>query len=138
MTDTVRYAIGFGPLGELAHRASCGRDVEAIFDHRRAGIPPLLRRHAACRALADGGGARPSKMRLTPGQVAGYSPSEHQATTPSFRTTSARFVIPPGSKYAPNAARSRPWARSPRAAGSSTPSFSRNAVCDDEASVETP
>ncbi len=42
MTDTVRYAIGFGPLGALAHRVLVRRDVEAIFDHRAAVIGPLL------------------------------------------------------------------------------------------------
>ena len=35
MTDTVRYAVGFGPLGELAHRLFVRRDLEAIFDFRR-------------------------------------------------------------------------------------------------------
>lgn len=35
MRDVVRYAIGFGPLGALAHRAFVRRDVEAIFDFRR-------------------------------------------------------------------------------------------------------
>src|SRR4051794_1731961 len=35
MTDRVRYAIGFGPFGELARRAFVRRDVEAIFDFRR-------------------------------------------------------------------------------------------------------
>jgi len=34
MRDTVRYAIGFGPFGALAHRAFVKRDVEAIFDFR--------------------------------------------------------------------------------------------------------
>ena len=34
MTDVVRYAIGFGPLGELAHRLFVRRDVAAIFDFR--------------------------------------------------------------------------------------------------------
>ncbi|MCU0257684.1 MAG: SRPBCC family protein [Solirubrobacteraceae bacterium] len=42
MTDVVRYAIGFGPLGELAHRALVRRDVEAIFDFRAEAIGPLL------------------------------------------------------------------------------------------------
>jgi ligand-binding SRPBCC domain-containing protein len=42
MTDTVRYAIGFGVLGELAHRLFVRRDVEAIFDFRREAILPLL------------------------------------------------------------------------------------------------
>lgn len=44
MTDTVRYAIGFGPLGEVAHRALVRRDVEAIFDYRREALVPLLER----------------------------------------------------------------------------------------------
>ena len=44
MTDTVRYAIGFGPLGDLAHRLFVRRDVEAIFDFRGEAIVPLLRR----------------------------------------------------------------------------------------------
>ncbi len=44
MTDTVRYAIGFGALGELAHRAFVRRDVEAIFDFRREAILQLLAR----------------------------------------------------------------------------------------------
>jgi hypothetical protein len=42
MTDTVRYAIGLGPLGEVAHRALVRRDVEAIFAYRREVIAPLL------------------------------------------------------------------------------------------------
>jgi ligand-binding SRPBCC domain-containing protein len=41
MRDTVRYAIGWGALGELARRAFVRRDVEAIFDYRREA---LLRR----------------------------------------------------------------------------------------------
>jgi ligand-binding SRPBCC domain-containing protein len=36
MRDVVRYAIGFGPFGALAHRAFVRRDVEAIFDFRHA------------------------------------------------------------------------------------------------------
>ena len=42
MTDTVRWAIGFGPLGEMARRAFVQRDVEGIFDHRARVIGPLL------------------------------------------------------------------------------------------------
>ena len=42
MTDSVRYAIGFGGLGDLAHRLFVRRDVEAIFDFRRGAIEPLL------------------------------------------------------------------------------------------------
>jgi ligand-binding SRPBCC domain-containing protein len=34
MRDTVRYAVGFGPLGELAHRLVVERDLQAIFDFR--------------------------------------------------------------------------------------------------------
>jgi ligand-binding SRPBCC domain-containing protein len=47
MRDTVRYAVGFGPLGELAHRLLVRRDVEAIFDYRAERIPALLGAHAA-------------------------------------------------------------------------------------------
>jgi hypothetical protein len=42
MTDRVRYAVGFGPFGELAVRALVRRDVEAIFAFRREAIVPLL------------------------------------------------------------------------------------------------
>ncbi len=42
MVDTVRYAVGFGPLGELANRLLVRRDVEAIFDFRAREIPGLL------------------------------------------------------------------------------------------------
>ena len=38
MRDTVRYAIGFGPLGELAHRLLVRRDLEAIFAFRAAAV----------------------------------------------------------------------------------------------------
>jgi len=42
MTDTVRYAVGLGPLGTVAHRVLVRRDVEAIFDYRREALGPLL------------------------------------------------------------------------------------------------
>jgi ligand-binding SRPBCC domain-containing protein len=42
MRDTVRYAIGFGPLGSLAARAFVHRDVAAIFDFRREAVLPAL------------------------------------------------------------------------------------------------
>ena len=41
MRDTVRYAIGFGPLGELAHRLVVRRDLEAIFAFRHAAVARL-------------------------------------------------------------------------------------------------
>jgi len=43
MRDVVRYAIGFGPFGELAHRLLVRRDLEQIFAFRAAEIPRLLR-----------------------------------------------------------------------------------------------
>lgn len=42
MRDTVRYALGLGPLGELAHRLVVRRDLEAIFAHRARVVPGLL------------------------------------------------------------------------------------------------
>jgi ligand-binding SRPBCC domain-containing protein len=36
--DRVRYAIPFGPLGELANRVLVRRDVEGIFDYRRDAV----------------------------------------------------------------------------------------------------
>ena len=44
MTDTVRYAIGFGLLGRLAHKLFVQKDIEAIFNHRARVIPTLLAR----------------------------------------------------------------------------------------------
>jgi ligand-binding SRPBCC domain-containing protein len=41
MRDTVRYAIGFGMLGALAHRLIVRRDLEAIFDYRAARVGDL-------------------------------------------------------------------------------------------------
>ena len=38
MRDTVRYAIGFGPVGELAHRLLVRRDLEAIFAFRHEAV----------------------------------------------------------------------------------------------------
>jgi ligand-binding SRPBCC domain-containing protein len=42
MRDTVRYAIGFGPLGAVAARAFVHRDVASIFDFRRDAVVPAL------------------------------------------------------------------------------------------------
>lgn len=52
MTDTVRYAIGFGPLGTFAHRLVVERDVAAIFDHRAAVVDDLVQRDIARRGAA--------------------------------------------------------------------------------------
>ena len=42
MRDTVRYAIGFGALGEIARRAVVARDLDAIFAFREARVPELV------------------------------------------------------------------------------------------------
>ena len=42
MTDTVRYALPFGPLGCLAHRVLVRRDLERIFDFRERAVPARL------------------------------------------------------------------------------------------------
>jgi ligand-binding SRPBCC domain-containing protein len=41
--DHVRYALPFGPLGRLAHALSVRRDLERIFDYRRAAVAALAR-----------------------------------------------------------------------------------------------
>jgi ligand-binding SRPBCC domain-containing protein len=53
MRDTVRYAIGFGPLGALAARAFVHRDVAAIFDHRANAILGALRLGGYLEAVED-------------------------------------------------------------------------------------
>lgn len=42
MRDTVRYALPFGPLGEIAHRAFVARDLDRIFAFRRAEVARRL------------------------------------------------------------------------------------------------
>jgi len=42
MRDTVRYAVGFGALGEVALRAVVARDVAAIFAYRAERVPDLV------------------------------------------------------------------------------------------------
>jgi ligand-binding SRPBCC domain-containing protein len=42
MRDTVRYAIGFGALGEVARRAVVARDLDTIFAYRAERVPELL------------------------------------------------------------------------------------------------
>jgi ligand-binding SRPBCC domain-containing protein len=42
MRDTVRYALGFGALGALAHRLVVRRDLEAIFAYRAQRVAQLL------------------------------------------------------------------------------------------------
>ena len=44
MRDTVRYAVGYGPLGEIAHRVLVRRDLETIFDFRARKVEEMLRR----------------------------------------------------------------------------------------------
>lgn len=40
--DRVRYAIPFGPLGELADRLLVQRDLKQIFDYRRDAVAQEL------------------------------------------------------------------------------------------------
>jgi ligand-binding SRPBCC domain-containing protein len=42
MRDTVRYAIGFGPFGQLAARAFVHKDVATIFEYRQRAIRERL------------------------------------------------------------------------------------------------
>ena len=50
MSDVVRYSIGYGPLGDLAHSLFVGRDVASIFDYRAQVIAPLLAADIKARA----------------------------------------------------------------------------------------
>ncbi len=43
MRDVVRYALPWGPLGAIAHALLVRRDLERIFDHRRAEVARRLR-----------------------------------------------------------------------------------------------
>ncbi|HEX3240566.1 MAG TPA: SRPBCC family protein [Solirubrobacterales bacterium] len=43
LRDRVRYALPFGPLGEIARRLLVRRDLERIFDHRRDAVERLLK-----------------------------------------------------------------------------------------------
>ena len=43
MRDTVRWALPFGPAGELARRAFVQRDLDGIFDFRRERVAQLIR-----------------------------------------------------------------------------------------------
>jgi ligand-binding SRPBCC domain-containing protein len=43
MRDTVRWALPFGPAGEVARRAFVQRDLDAIFDFRRERVAQLIR-----------------------------------------------------------------------------------------------
>lgn len=52
MRDTVRYAIGFGPLGELADRVLVRRDLRRIFDYRASSASRM--RSAPGRSPGDG------------------------------------------------------------------------------------
>ncbi len=49
MRDTVRYAVGFGVVGELANRLVVARDVASIFEYRASVIAPLLAADIATR-----------------------------------------------------------------------------------------
>ncbi len=52
MRDTIRYAVGFGVLGEVVRRSVVARDVRAIFAFRAERVPGLVAESAA----ASGGG----------------------------------------------------------------------------------
>jgi ligand-binding SRPBCC domain-containing protein len=45
--DLVAYRMPLGPLGEIARRVLIGRDLERIFDYRRAAIARLLTERGA-------------------------------------------------------------------------------------------
>ena len=46
MRDTVRYALPYGPFGEIARRLFVARDLDAIFDHRTQAVAARHRTQA--------------------------------------------------------------------------------------------
>ncbi|MSX01696.1 MAG: CDP-paratose 2-epimerase [Actinobacteria bacterium] len=52
MRDIVRYSIGYGPAGDIAHKLFVGRDVESIFEYRAEVLAPLLAADIEARAAA--------------------------------------------------------------------------------------
>jgi hypothetical protein len=42
VTDTVRYALPFGPIGRLAHALMVRRQLESIFEYRKNSLTGLL------------------------------------------------------------------------------------------------
>lgn len=40
--DRVRYRVGFGPFGEIAHTLFVRSDLERIFDHRQQAVSDLI------------------------------------------------------------------------------------------------
>jgi ligand-binding SRPBCC domain-containing protein len=44
ISDDVRYALPFGPLGALAHAAFVRRDLERIFDYRAQAVAAQIAR----------------------------------------------------------------------------------------------
>ena len=79
MRDTVRYALPFGPLGEIARRLFVARDLEAIFDFRdrQRGGARSLDRERALHALRG--------VWLPTGQKNSYSPGSRSAVTDVLR-----------------------------------------------------
>ncbi|MDX6726187.1 MAG: hypothetical protein QOK49_992 [Baekduia sp.] len=66
MRDTVRYAIGFGPLGQLAARAFVHRDVATIFQYRREAVAAAARRR-----VLGGDGREAVEDQVDAGQITG-------------------------------------------------------------------
>ena len=83
MTDRVRYAIPYGPLGALAHVAFVRRDLRRIFDYRRDAVAALL---------GDGAATLSRPCRPSPDRSAGRSPP---CWPPPWPPRAARPANPP-------------------------------------------
>jgi ligand-binding SRPBCC domain-containing protein len=53
MTDRIRYAMPFGPIGRLAHRLFVRNDLRRIFDRRRERIAEMIRAAQTTRSPAS-------------------------------------------------------------------------------------
>ena len=56
MTDAVRYAMPFGPLGRIAHMLVIKRQLARIFDHRGAMVDAIFREQSERGPAAGGEG----------------------------------------------------------------------------------
>ena len=101
LTDRVRYAIPYGPLGMLAHVAFVRRDLRRIFDYRRDAVAALLGDGAATLSRP----CPPSRLIALPAVAAALAAAVAAAGSPAGEP--ARAADEPNPCTGPHAARLR-------------------------------